>query len=251
MEQKKLVDNLEPEDFVEQHTTLWSFPERGTWATHSAQYRGNWSPYIARNLIFKYSKPGQGVLDNFCGGGTTAIETRLLGRHCLALDINQHAVELTKQSLNFDVPFELDYKPKVVQGDARDLAMIPDRKIELVCSHPPYGNAIRYSKDTPGDLSLLEVVDFLQQMLPVAKESYRVTKPGGHCALLIGDLRKHKKVVPLGFQLLKVYNAVGWQLQEIIVKEQHNCLMTDSWIRKAKQYNFLLLAHEYLFVFQK
>ena len=38
--------------------------------------------------------------------------------------------------------------------------MIPDRKIELVCSHPPYGNAIRYSKDTPGDLSLLEVVDF-------------------------------------------------------------------------------------------
>ena len=251
MEQKKLVNNLEPKDFVEQHTTLWSFPERGNWATHSAQYRGNWSPYIARNLIFKYSKPGQGVLDNFCGGGTTAIEARLLGRHCLALDINKPAVELTKQNLNFAVPFKFDYKPKVVQGDARDLAMIPEKKVDLVCSHPPYSKAIPYSKDTPGDLSLLDIEDFLQQMLPVAKESYRVTKPGGHCALLIGDLRKHKKVVPLGFQLLNVYEAVGWQLKEIIIKKQHNCLMTKKWLEKAKQYNFLLLAHEYLFVFQK
>ena len=33
-----------------------AFPERGNWATHSGKYRGNWSPYIPRNIILRYSK---------------------------------------------------------------------------------------------------------------------------------------------------------------------------------------------------
>ena len=97
MEQKKIIENLEPKDFVEQHTTVWSFSKRGAWATHSPDYRGNWSPYIPHNLIVKYSKPGDIVLDNFCGGGTTAIEARLQGRRCLALDINDRAITLTRK----------------------------------------------------------------------------------------------------------------------------------------------------------
>ena len=36
---------------------------------------------------------------------------------------------------------------------------------------------------------------------------------------------------------------------EIIIKEQHNCRSTDYWEKQNN--NFLLLAHEYIFVFQK
>lgn len=46
------MDNFErlgPDDFQEELTTVWSFPERGTWATHSAKYRGNFAPQVARN----------------------------------------------------------------------------------------------------------------------------------------------------------------------------------------------------------
>ncbi len=46
-----------PKDYNMEVTTLWSFPERGNWATHSGEYRGgNWSPYIPRNIINRYSK---------------------------------------------------------------------------------------------------------------------------------------------------------------------------------------------------
>ena len=31
-------------------TSVWSFPNRGNWATHDAKWRGNWSPYIPRNI---------------------------------------------------------------------------------------------------------------------------------------------------------------------------------------------------------
>src|SRR2546430_5341431 len=48
-----------PKDYKSEEFTVWSFPSRGDWATHSGNYRGNWSPYIPRNLITKYSKPGE------------------------------------------------------------------------------------------------------------------------------------------------------------------------------------------------
>ena len=48
--------NLYPERFESEATTVWSFPERGKWATHSPKYRGNWAPQIPRNVILKYTK---------------------------------------------------------------------------------------------------------------------------------------------------------------------------------------------------
>lgn len=93
----KRIKTLHPKDFKEEQTTVWSFKQRGNWATHSGEYRGNWSPYIPRNVILKYSKPGELVLDYFCGAGTTAVECKLLGRRCIALDINDKAIELAKK----------------------------------------------------------------------------------------------------------------------------------------------------------
>lgn len=69
-----------PKDFRLESTTIWNFKERGNWATHSGDYRGNCAPQIPRNLILKYTKEGDIVLDPFCGSGTTLIECKLLNR---------------------------------------------------------------------------------------------------------------------------------------------------------------------------
>src|SRR5229473_3745739 len=89
----------EPADFHPETTTVWSFPERGTWATHDGSYRGNWSPYIPRNLLLRYTAPGDWVLDPFVGGGTTAIEAALLGRRAIAGDLNPAALAQTRDQL--------------------------------------------------------------------------------------------------------------------------------------------------------
>lgn len=70
-----------PEDYVPERTTVWSFPDRGNWATHRGNYRGNWSPYIPRNLMLKYTKKGDWVLDQMMGSGTTLVEAKLLAHH--------------------------------------------------------------------------------------------------------------------------------------------------------------------------
>ena len=69
----KKITKWEPDDFELEMTTHWSFPKRGDWATHDAKWRGNWSPYIPRNIILRYSKEGDLVLDQFAGGGTKMV----------------------------------------------------------------------------------------------------------------------------------------------------------------------------------
>jgi len=99
--------------------------------------------------------------------------------------------------LNFPYrPLDEDYvKPSIdlFQGDARNLDLIKDASIDLVATHPPYAGIIKYTGErVPGDLSSLKLEPFLTAMRQVAAESYRVLKPGKHCAILIGDTRKHK-----------------------------------------------------------
>lgn len=64
---------LNPENFELECSTVWSFPKRGNWASHQSNWRGNWAPEIARNLILRYSNEGDWLLDPMIGGGTTAI----------------------------------------------------------------------------------------------------------------------------------------------------------------------------------
>jgi hypothetical protein len=67
----------------------------------------------------------------------------------------------------------------------------------------------------------------------------------------MGDILKNGMVQPLGFEIMTCFQNVGFKLKEIIIKEQHNCNATGFWKTNSEKYNFLLLAHEYVFVFKK
>ena len=239
--------NLQPNNFHPEQTTVWSFPERGNWATHSGKYRGNWSPYVPRNLILRYTNPNDWVLDQFMGSGTTLVEAKLLNRNAVGVDINPQSVSISETNLQFQC--ETKSKIYTKNGNATDLYFIKDSRIDFICTHPPYANIIKYSKGIEGDISLLDVESFLNEISKVANECYRVLKKGKMCAVMIGDIRRCGKVIPLGFRMMECFLQAGFSNKEIIIKEQHNCLSTDYW--KEQKRDFLLLAHEYIFVFQK
>lgn len=242
----------EPEDFSLEMTTVWSFPQRGDWATHDAKWRGNWSPYIPRNIILRYSNEGDLILDQFAGGGTTLVEAKLLNRNIIGLDVNNIALERCKEKTDF-VHEGANGEVTIREGDARDLSFLTDNSIDLICTHPPYANIIHYSEgqNLPNDLSNLDVKDFLEQMRLVASECYRVLKKGKFCAILMGDTRKKGHIIPMSFDVMKIFEGAGFAVKEIIIKQQHNCKATGYWAKNSVKYNFFLIAHEYLFVFKK
>jgi DNA modification methylase len=237
--------------YTPEYTTVWSFPERGNWATHNSSYRGNFAPQIARNIIEMYTEKGDSILDPMLGAGTTLIEAKLLARNALGMDINPEAVELTKVGLRFKHHPPSVQKVKV--GDARDLLFLKDNSFDLVLTHPPYMNIIRYSDGKiEGDLSnIASLPKFCDEIEKIAKGLFRVLKPDKFCAILIGDTRKGKHYVPLAFNVMQRFLKVGFVLKEDIIKVQHHCKFTEHWRAKAKRDKFYLIMHEHLFVFRK
>lgn len=160
---------LHPENFELECSTVWSFPRRGNWATHKSDWRGNWSPEVARNLILRYSKERDHILDCMIGGGTTAIESKILNRHITCTDINKESIKRTEDSLNFDVT--TDARQRIKLCDARNLDFIKDEEIDFILTHPPYADIIKYSDGKiESDLSNIHSIDnFADEIEKVAK----------------------------------------------------------------------------------
>lgn len=245
-----------PKDYKPETSTVWSFPDRGDWATHRGNYRGNWSPYIPRNLILKFTKPGDLVLDQMVGSGTTLVECKLLNRDSIGVDINPDAIMVTRDRLNFDTGslFKKSNHPtiKTYIGDARNLDKIKDVSIDLIAFHPPYANIIGYTRSKiKGDLSSIKKIsEYVDEMKKVADECFRVLKPGKYCGILIGDTRRRRHYVPVSLRVLPVFLEAGFILKEDIIKEQWKTKTTrEKWA--GKRNDFYLIAHEHLFIFRK
>lgn len=244
-----LLEN--PDGFITETTTIWDFPDRGNWATHKSDYRGNFAPQIPRNVILNYSEEGDLVLDPMVGSGTTLIEAKLLNRNAIGYDINKNAVELTKDRIQFHVD---NKSSQVVEiGDVRNLNKIENNSIDLIVTHPPYWNLVEYSENQNKDdlSSIKSLSDFFIELDKGASELFRVLKEGKFCAVLMGDTRKGQHYIPMTHALLQIFLKKGFVLKEDIIKTQHNTRFTPRWKSSAKLYKFYLIMHEHLFVLRK
>ncbi len=258
----KSFESFGPEHFHLETTTVWSFPNRGDWAVHAGDYRGNWPPQVPRNLIERYTKKGDLVVDAFVGGGTTLIEAWLLGRRSIGTDIAKMALQMCSSKLTemeFLAPdssghvLEDRLRPIVIEGSALSLSSLLCKQgsglnsVRLLCAHPPYLNSIKYTSGQKEDLSAVsQPAEFCELMRRFAREARRVLVPSGVCALLIGDVRKGGSLKPLGFEVLTVFLQEGFRLDSLVIKTQHKDRSSEFYVTRNTSH--LLMAHEYLFI---
>jgi hypothetical protein len=77
--------------------SLWVLDKRDTSGAHLGWYWGNFIPQIPHQMILRYTKKGDWVLDAFVGSGTTLIECRRLGRNGIGIEHLPNLVERSRE----------------------------------------------------------------------------------------------------------------------------------------------------------
>jgi SAM-dependent methyltransferase len=87
-------------------------------------YPARMHPVTARRLVVAFSKPGEVILDPFCGSGTVLVEARLAGRAAVGVDANPLAVRLARLKLTATTP---DQRARWIDA-AREVAVFADAR---------------------------------------------------------------------------------------------------------------------------
>jgi DNA modification methylase len=233
-EMKKAENAIEEEMPTLEATTLWDFPKQSYGKTPKGnnKYPGVTPAALIWNLVWRYTEPGDLVVDPMCGSGTTPDVCREEGRRCLCYDI---------------APVRTD----IIQNDARKIPL-EDDSVDLVFVDSPYGDNIRYN-DHPECIGKIssETQRFYDELEIVIKECHRILKPGKVLGWLIGDQWVKNRFTPVGFRLYGRLVKYFETVDIICIARRGQASHTGIWYNRARRFNFFLRGFKYLFIMRK
>ena len=245
--------------------SLWLLGARDRSSTHVGDYWGNFVPQIPNQLIRRFTRRGDRVVDLFSGMGTTLIECRQLGRHGVGVELNPEVALRSRGRIGrAEGPAAAIWS--VLVGDATDPATAAEvraalgptgsESADLMMLHPPYHDVIRFGPD-PRDLSnAADQTTFLALFERAAANAVALLRPGGHLGLVIGDVYADREWRPLGFECMQCCRNVGLTLRAINVKDIQGNVRgkgqaTNLWRYRALKLGTYVFKHEYVMVFRK
>jgi len=215
-------------------TTLWDYPKQsyGKTSKGNNKYPGVTPAFIIWNLVQRYTQPGDLVVDPMAGSGTTIDVCKEQGRQVIGYDI-------------------APAHPEVIQNDARNIPL-EDNSVDMVFIDSPYSDNIRYS-DNPDCIGKISCEDerFFEELEKVAKEAYRILKPGKVLGWLIGDQWVKKKFTPVGFKLYQCLSKYFETVDVVCVVRRGQSSNTGLWYNRARRFNFYLRGFKYLLIMRK
>lgn len=240
--------------------SLWVFDKRDTSGAHLAWYWWNFIPQIPHQMMLRYTKKGDWVLDTFVGSGTTLIECRRLGRNGIGIELNpeiaQRAKELIEKEQNKD-----NVVNEIIIGDSRriDIKQILGKygikQAQLLIMHPPYHDIIKFSKDKEDLSNAKNTEEFLKMFGEVIDNTTPYLEKERYFALVIGDKYSKGEWIPLGFYCMQEVLKRGYLLKSIIVKNFEETRgkrnQKELWRYRALVGGFYIFKHEYIMLFKK
>ncbi|HPU99715.1 MAG TPA: DNA methyltransferase [Candidatus Cloacimonas acidaminovorans] len=241
--------------------SLWLFDKRNTSGAHLGWYWGNFIPQIPHQMMLRYTKKDDWVLDTFLGSGTTLIESKRLGRNGIGIELNAEVANKAEKLIQMEAN-KYDVISNVIIGDSRTIDLKPTlqkyniNKFQLLIMHPPYHDIIRFSKDDKNDLSNTETTEeFLEMFKAVVNNVTSYLEKGRYLVLVIGDKYSKGEWIPLGFYCMQEVLNSGYLLKSIIVKNFEETRakrnQQELWRYRALVGGFYVFKHEYIMLFKK
>lgn len=218
-----------------QTTTLWDYPSQhyGTGMQGDSRYIGATPSYVVWNLLERYTRPGDLVVDPFCGSGTTIDVAKELGRAVRGFDL-------------------APYREDIETADARKLPL-ESGTVDFVFMDPPYSDNVKYSDD-PRCIGRLNATDeaYFQALDDAFAEAFRVMKDRRYFAVYICDYYNKKKgFVPIGLRCLELLSRNFKLIDHVCVVRHNKSLKLGNWHKTAEEQNFFLRGFNHLFIVKK
>lgn len=239
--------------------SLWIIPQRDNSGAHDGHYHGNFVPQIPHQLLMRYTKAGDFVLDPFAGSGTTLIEAQRMRRNSIGIELQP---SVAAEAIN---RIHSESKDGIVADTFVDDSRVFDTRrilntykidnVQFIIYHPPYWDIIKFSEDE-NDLSNSETLnEFIDNFRQVVRNTSAILEKGRYCAVVIGDKYANSQLIPLGFYCMQAMQQEGLTLKATIVKNfeetKSKANQKALWRQRALQNGLYLFKHEYIFVFKK
>lgn len=178
------------------------------------------SPKVCRTLLtLSGARPGDTVLDPFCGTGTLLIEAALLGIKGIGVDIEGNQVQGTKKNLIWfgkDSGQRVDFE--VIRGDSRELTKLIAKQVDAVAFEPSLGPI--YSKKPEKDEAEATIEELTELYRKVLSEIAEILRPDGRVAMTIPVIITKRG--GLSVDIRKMIHGTGLDIFNLIPAEMIN-----------------------------
>ncbi len=240
--------------------SLWILNKRDSSGAHHAGYWGNFIPQIPNQLLRRYTKKGDWILDPFLGSGTTLIEAQRLGRNAVGIELSKKVIDqaqklIAKEDNPHNIKLEFINDKSAAVNFRKLLSDLNIKSFQFQIFHPPYWDIIKFS-DNDSDLSNTNSIDeFLQGFGRVLDNALPYLEKKRFAAVVISDKYSDGEWIPLGFYVMQEFLKRGMILKSTIVKNFEETTakrnQKELWRYRALAGGFYVFKHEYIFVFQK
>ena len=240
--------------------SLWILDKRDNSGAHLGWYWGNFIPQIPHQMMVRYTKKEDWVLDPFLGSGTTLIECRRLGRNGIGIELNPEVARKAKELIEkednkYNVISEVINDDSKIVNINKILEKFGIKKVQLLIMHPPYYDIIKFSKDKRDLSNSNSLEEFLEMFGKVVDNVTPCLEKGRYLTLVIGDKYSKGEWIPLGFYCMQEILKRGYLLKSIIVKNFEETRgkrnQKELWRYRALVGGFYVFKHEYIMLFKK
>lgn len=246
--------------------SLWIISRRDNSGKHDGFYHGNFVPQIPRQMLKRYTKQNDIVLDAFMGSGTTAFECEQLKRNFVGIDLNPEMVSYVKTKLrenpvnehkeNFAYCIAGDSAAEYVFSHIREHLEAKGKSgVQHVILHPPYHDILKFSAHERDLSNCPTLENFVELFGRIVRNCLAILERGRYLSLVIGDKYTNGQWIPLGFYCMQEAIQCGLTLKSIIVKNMEGNRAKNNkntiWRYRALSSDYYIFKHEYVMVFKK